>query len=566
MAAAVESPRTGARRWLIAILLVSLSINTIGLTWGLPNDNGTWAADSLQPLTPMAIGKHALFGERWNSGWFYFKYPLGHPLLVLGAQVPYLAWLRISGQFRSPASTYPYGFKHPARALSGLALIQRLVSALMGVGLVALAYVLASLLFTPFTGIAAAAATAGCYPVVFYAHTSNVDVPLMFWIALTVTGTVTTAMRGSQAAALLTGAAAAMALLTKEQSIGALAAVPIVYFLARPAAVRRLAWREIGGHIAAAASSFVAVTVVLGDVWWNPVGYINRWRFLLGTLPAAIREKYAPYQMMVQVPKGFSLTHEAAQALKALSAVAHAVTLPIAVMAVVGIAAAVWRRPRSAAIPLVVCAAYYLLTVRATVVLQVRYTMPLLFFTIMFAAVAIDAIWQMMRDAGPALRAASSVMIVAALACALLPGIEVTRLLVHDPRYAAEAWLKAHVPPAARVEIYQPETYLPRFNDHLDVKRIAVEERTVDAFRQRRPDFIVLSGGGRAGLTGHYAKDWHPGEPVFVDLEAAKDFFRQLQSEQLGYHPVAQFRTPMRWITPRINSLNPQITIFARAE
>src|SRR6266852_1676845 len=142
--ASADRPGAAPRRWLAAVLLISLCINTVGLRWGLPNDNTTWAADAFQPMAPMAIGKHALGGEPWNSGWFYFKYPLGHPLLLLAAQAPYLLWQLGTGQLHAPKSTYPYGFRNPERALSGLALITRAVSVLMGVGLVGLAYHIAA--------------------------------------------------------------------------------------------------------------------------------------------------------------------------------------------------------------------------------------------------------------------------------------------------------------------------------------------------------------------------------------------------------------------------------------
>jgi len=550
-----------ARGWLIAILLVSVCLNTIGIKWGLPNDNVTWAADALQPLAPMAIGKHVLLGEKWNSGWFYFKYPLGHPLLVLAAQTPYLAWLRVSGQFHTPTSTYPYGFKHPERALANLAVIARVVSALLGVGVVALAYAIATSLFGSAAGLVAAALAAGCYPFVFYAHTSNVDVPLLFWIALAVAAALWCAERDSTVAALICGVAVAMALLTKEQSIGVLVAVPVLWWLRRE---RGELWRAAARQASTAAAAFLVVTIIVGNLWWNPAGYVNRWRFLLGILPVEIREKYAPYQFLVQVPKGFSLAAETAHLLKVTAVVAQALTVPVMLLSVAGAAWALWRRPRFAAIPLLVIASYYVLSLRAAALVPVRYTMPLLYGLLILAGAAggaaIDALGGLTQNGW---RIAATAAVAVALGAAWLPGIEIDRLLRQDPRYAAEQWLRTHVTAPARIETYQRPTYLPRFDPMVKVTDVPVSERTSELFQQRHPDFVVLSSGGRAGLTGRYVKDWQPGKPIFADVESAKQFFDRLRAEQLGYRQVAHFHTPSRWITPRINSVNPEIMIFA---
>jgi hypothetical protein len=99
----------------------------------------------------------------------------------------------------------------------------------------------------------------------------------------------------------------------------------------------------------------------------------------------------------------------------------------------------------------------------------------------------------------------------------------------------------------------------------MEVKRVALAERNVTQFKERHPDFVVLSGAGRAGLTGHYAKNWKPGDAVFSDSQAAQEFFTALGAEQLGYRRVERFRASPLVITPHINSLSPEITIYAQS-
>jgi len=51
--------------------------------------------------------------------------------------------------------------------------------------------------------------------------------------------------------------------------------------------------------------------------------------------------------------------------------------------------------------------------------------------------------------------------------------------------------------------------------------------------------------------------------PIIDEAQPAHEFFSRLMAGDLGYRAVGSFHTPSHWIVPRINSLNPQITIFA---
>lgn len=553
-----------SHRWLVVILFVSLSVNAVGIDWGLPNGNDTWATDSFDPLAPLALVKRALVDEPWNSGWFYFKYPLGHAFVLSAVQLPYMAWLRVTGEFRSPQVTYPYGFKHPERALTVLALLTRVVSVLMGVGLVGLAYVVASSLFDALAGLVAAVLVAGSYPIVYFAHTSNVDVPVLFWTALAVAAALWSADRGSRRAAVLVGFAAGMALFTKEQSIGALIAVPGVWLL-RSYWQRTLHWRETVNQVVSAGVAFAAVTVLVGNVWWNPAGFVNRWRFLLGNLPPEIREKYAPYQFALQGPTVYSLSGEIAHLLEVIGDAAYGLTVPVALLCLAGAVWALWRYPRQATLPLLLAASYYIFSLRAIATLNVKYTIPLQYFLLLLGGAAGGALLARIgRLPQGAARRAAVLLAVIALGSALMPAIDLDRLIVNDPRYAAEAWLQARVPTGARVETYQAPTRLPRFTPALHVVQVPMEERTIERFQQRQPDFVVLSSGARVGLTSDRVSDWQPGDALFTHRESAQTFFDRLRAGELGYRHVARFYTPLRWITPPFGSVNPEITILAR--
>ena len=548
----------------MVILFISLCLNTIGIGWGLPNNNHTWATDSLQPLTPLVVVKRAFIDETWNSGWFYFKYPLGHPFVLAAAQSPYMAWLWVTGAYEAPQPDYPYGFRHPERALTTLALVTRAISVVMGVGVVGLAYVIAALLFGASAGLVAAVLVTGSYPIVYFAHTSNVDVPVLFWMVLTVAAALLCADHGSRRAAGLAGLAAGMALFTKEQSIGILAAVPFVWFL-RSYWQGTLQWPESAKHVATAGGVFIGVTVLAGNLWWNPAGFFNRWRFLLAMLPPEIREQYAPYQFHLQTPTVYSLSGEVTRFLEVMDTVVQGLTEPIMLLCLVGIVWAVWRHPRQAALPLLLAVSYYMFSLRSLGTINVKYTLPLQYVFLMLGGAVGGAILNRIGQVSHTLtRRVAMGLAVIAIGCALLPAIEIDRLIVNDPRYAAETWLQAHVPNHARVETYQSPTRLPRFPSDVQVQHVPIADRTVERFQQRQPDFVVLSSGGGVGLTHQNIEDWQPGQPKFVNSELAQAFFDRLHAEELGYRQAARFYTPTRWITPPFGSVNPEITILAR--
>jgi hypothetical protein len=557
-------PPNFSHRWLIIILLISLSINTIGIGWGIPNKNDEWPVDSFNPVAAMAVTKRAFLDEPWNSGWFNRKYPLGHPLVLSTVQIPYLTWLRLTGEFDKPTSDYPYGFRDPERALTVLPLLARLVSALMGVAVVALTYAIASTLFGTSAGLVGAVLVMGTYPIVYYSHTANVDIPLLFWLALTVAAALAWADRSSRTAAVICGVAAGMALFTKEQSIGMLVAVPLVWYL-RSQSVRVLEWRAATKQIALAGMGFLLVTVLVGNLWWNPAGFVNRWRFLLGVLPEELSERYDP--LVLRNPAAFSSGAEIDNLFEWADMVVSALTVPVTVLCFAGMVWGLWRHPRQAAIPLLLGLSYYLISLRTLGAVSAHYTMPLLFSLLVMGSAAGGVLLdRIQRLANLRVRRIAIAGAVAALGFALLPAIEIDHLLMNDPRYAAEDWLAAHVRAGGRVEIYQPPKRLPRFSRDFEVSTISLEERTVEQFLERRPDVVVLSSRGDAGLTGRRNPDWQLGDPLLIHLKPTKKFFELLHGEKLGYHRVAHFHTAPLWIAPRIGSLNPEITIFARSQ
>ena len=561
-------------RAVLPLLLVGAAVlDLYAIGWGVPNGNETWATDSIQPLAPLSIVRRMVV-EPWNSGWFWFKYPPGHPLLLVAAYAPYLAWLKLTGGLGTPAADYPHGFADPEAAMGVLALVGQLVSAAMGVGCVGLAYATVRRLWGWRAGAAAGLLVAFSYPIVFYAHTTNVEVPYLCWTALAVYAVARLVSDATGRWFAVFAAAAAMAVSTKE--------LVAPFLLALGGAVVAVRWWREGGWrpprgAPAGVAAGLAVMVVANDVIGNPLGFLHRVQFLTHTIDPDVRARYAPYYFPIELGGHRGLDVELTQLRAVGEAVVASLGWPTTLLAGVGLAVAARTHPVGTAVLVTAALGYYVAGLRAMIALTMRYVLPVVFVASLFAGVAVARLVRPGRA-----RALRALVATAAVAYAIGYGWDVDRMLAGDGRYDAEAWL-ANLPPGARIEVYQRPTYLPRLPSHLRPERIGFEQIDTAAFRRRRPDYVLVSSAGIGGLTIRYAEDWQgagagDGRDDLVPARRLGDrvlnyqhrrnrkFLAGLVSGRLGYRPVARFRVDP-WIDrPLIGSLNPEITIYARAD
>jgi 4-amino-4-deoxy-L-arabinose transferase-like glycosyltransferase len=544
--------------WLLAVLAVSAALGLYQLDWGLAFGTSdwthSWTVDAMEPLTALGI-VHKSFGS-WNSGWFYFKYPLGYPLLLSAALSPYLGYLTLTGQIHRVASTYPYGFSKPEHALFVLAMIQRLLNVAFVVGTVALVYGIGRRLFGKHTGYLAAWFAATCYPVVYYAHTSNVDASYVFWMTLALYAAVVASETDKTLPWTGLGLAAAMALSTKEQAFGFLLPLPLLALAVRVRAYRsvRACWSRPALVMVAAA---VLTVLVANNILFNPLGFVARIAFLLGHPLKPVDVPLKPVEF-AWFKGGLEWTY-----LRQLwGALDSGFGLPLACLVLAGAVLAVWQAPRISVWLLLPMGTYYYLSLRGQQLVTLRYSLPFLLPAATVAAALLDALRTRPRHA--ALRGGAAVLIVGLGVLALGRGIELDLLLRGDARHQAETWMRAHVPDGARGEIYQKPTYLPRFPRRLQVNYIAMEQRSVEEFQQRRPDYVVLSSASRKSISHIWNPDWRTTRTLLLEVPDAARFVAALRDGSLGYHRVAGFRQHPQLLRVSTTGLCPEITIYAR--
>jgi dolichyl-phosphate-mannose-protein mannosyltransferase len=545
--------------WLLAVLGLSAVLCLYQLQWGLPNGNASWGADALGPLTVLGIARHSF--SSWNSGWFYFKYPTGYPLLLLAAYLPYLGFLFVTGGWKHPVATYPYGLADPEAALLTMTLIGRVLSVVMVVTTVALVYGVGQRLAGRLTGLLAAFFVATAYPIVYYGHTTNLDAAYLFWLTLALWATVVAIDTPGRWPLVVVGIGAAMATATKEQGYAFLLSLPIIlaYYAhqTQPATlspVRRW-WAAVWNPATRAGLAAAAVTLlVASNAIINPRGLLNRFLNLSGQQIEGVSARFTPvhFSLFKGLPKEQQYVQQFVDVMES------SLGLPLLLVAGAGVIYLAWSRSRAAFCILLPAAAYYFVSLRTHDLIQLRYTLPMTMLAGLCAgAMCAAAFTARPRVVGP--------LIAVLCVVALVRALELDLLLRDDSRYAAETWMRSNMTVGSTVEIYQKPVYLPRF-DGVALRSVPLADRSVAGLVERRPDFIVISSAAKKGITHRWNPDWRKGNTLLVESPDAASMLAALEGGQLPYRRVAAFEQHPVMLRVRITSLCPKISIFRRTD
>lgn len=181
----------------------------IGIAWGLPSWRG-WAGDEIRP-SQVAAGFHRAFSGGWHT-----KYPPFHFYLLALAQAP----------LRTLAGIGPI----PARGIdlnSWLFVLSRLVSVAMALGAVAAIVEVGRSISGRRAGLFAGAIVATGAPFVYFAKTANVEMPFLFWFALSLVFFVRLLDGHRRRDYLLFTACAVFAITSKDQAYGLYVLTPL---------------------------------------------------------------------------------------------------------------------------------------------------------------------------------------------------------------------------------------------------------------------------------------------------------------------------------------------------
>jgi hypothetical protein len=347
-----------------------------------------------------------------------------------------------------------------------------------------------------------------------------------------------------------------MTISTKEQLAGFCVGLPVIIMLSQIRRAGTLRRYLPPGTVAGALLS-VAVVLTVNAALFNPSGFLNRVRFLTHTLPEDVRSKYAAYEFPIDYSTEWTFGDEIEHGAKALRAVASSVGWHTAVLAAIGLCLLALRSPHGLLFLLPPLFGYYLFAIRLLKQVEIRYTLPL--STLLVIPAGVGLAWLAAR--GRLGRAAT----ISLVAIGLAYSGEVLLMLTGDARYRAEAWLEPHLKDGKTVEVYQSWTYLPRWQHLENVKQIPFADRTPAGLASRRPDFVVLSSKGKEGIMMQPNPDWRDGRGMMLEVEENRLLVQGLESESVGYQRVAAFERARLFPRELITSLDPSVTVYARA-
>ena len=539
--------------WLVAILLMAGSLFVVNLSWGLPNGNSSWAADAIGPVTSIGI-VYRSFSE-WNSGWYYFKYPLAWPFILFLATSPYLVWLYLVGGWRSPTTEYPYGFEDPEQALFVLAILGRCVNVLFSLGTVAVTYGIANRLCGRAVARIAAFLVATAYPIIYYAHTSNLDASYLFWLLLAVYAAIVCSQATTSICAWLAlGAAAALAVSSKEQGFAFLLPLPM---LSLAPAFRLHGWRALISREAFAMSAAaIGAAVLANNVLFNPYGFVSRIAYLLGQPFEEVSVRLAPVEFALW--KG---AKEWVYIRQLWDGLESTLGIPVLILGAAGLLVA-WRRNRRALVWLIAPVfAHYYLSLRGLELITVRYLLPVSVIVTIFAALPLVEAWSSQTSA-----VRNTMLVIGVLMC-LYGGaraVDLHHLLAGDPRYDAEIWIEANGKEGDVLEHYQKSTFLPRLRGVVSGRFVKMEDRTLDGLSQRRPWGVVLSSASDKSIAHMWNPDWRETRNMLKPVAAAQELHQAIIEGESEYRKAASFRIEPKLIRSRITSVAPEIVIYVR--
>jgi hypothetical protein len=467
-------------RWLLLGIAI---LHVTGIGWGLPASDG-WDVDGVSPRDFLSgMVKTVTPGD-------YFTYPPLHLLLLTILTLPVTLVALVRAPSLSPHDVIQTFVQVPV--MTSFAFAARVVSLLMSLGVVLAIGKMARAIFgpraRPWAMAIAGVEVAGTY----YAHTSNLDVPALFWASWALL-TLIEAVKADEPRRLRRVAVlAACAIATKDQAYAIfLLSLPCVLVLWANQRRREGTLAELVRESLWLVTIGVVLVLVLDGAIFNPTGFAARVRFLAG--PAS--------QDFAQYPKTWP---------GRLTAFRHAATflpahypLAFAPVFVAGFALAVGRsRHRERIAALVPLFAILSFTVAFNCVarrVEERFMLPQMQLLAVYGGGAFGVLLDL---AFVARRRALTWTVRLGGAALVLAGLHMSATVIAtmlgDARYDAEAYMREHVRPGDVIEVYGINVYLPRFPPDAVVQRIGPGPTTA---RNPMPNIIEKQDQLRAVAT-----------------------------------------------------------------
>jgi hypothetical protein len=457
----------------------------------LPASDG-WDNDGIAPRDFLAG-----LVETYRPG-HYFTYPPLHLVLLGLLTLPVTAVALLRSASLAQEDVIAEILKVPY--MTAMAYAARIVAVAMSLGIVYALAKIAETLRGPRAGHLTAAFVGFDMALTYYAHTSNLDVPYLFWSSLSLLALVRAMVEDEPRRLRAFAVCMVAAMATKDQSYALFAlAVPIAlaaWLVFEPQA--RRAWKVVLSSLARAALLATSLFLVFDAVVLNPSGFRARIQFLTGPASQDFAQFSGDVTGRIRTVKHavdhyLSVTPTLLIGFVALGLLLHGLRLgkdkPGRVVA--------------GFIPLLAAVSFTLTFNCVARRVEHRFVMPQMLLLAVYGGIGMD--W-LLAVRVAALRALAQAAVAVGLGQEAFVALAVDNVLINDPRYGAERWARDHIHDGDTIETYGLNVYLPRFPSGARVARVGPEPPTrrnpmlgfeevqdrFDDIEHRKPKFIVL--------------------------------------------------------------------------
>jgi hypothetical protein len=456
--------RSGATL-LLAILLLSVTLNAIPIWWGLPSSAvQTWAFDEISPDADGLTAESRHMG-RYPPLHYHILRTLYSPIRFLNSQG------LISLSSRELRTT--------------LQIVGRGLSLLLATATVYLVYSIGCILLSGASAKFAALLLAVTLPFVFYAKTINLESAYLFWFTLSLLFLLKVLHHHRLRDYLFLAATVAFAICTKDQAYALYLGLPLLLwvslhahrFAARPTlrtVIRTLFDRRvILGTIVS-----LGLFVVIHNLVFDFQGFLRHVRVMTGpgSEPSRVFEHSVEGHTAMLAQAGRHLV--------------FAMGWPTILAAAAGIVLAVrrWRQHKELLLLLVPLATYYLFFIVVILYHRVRFFLPVCVVLAFFAALALEELWKTRLVRRPL----AALAIAAVVLLPFLRSVSLDLSMLGDSRYFVEEWLTENLEDDERVLVVgNHQQRLPRGFGSVPWGQLIAEE--IELLRRRDAKFLAYN-------------------------------------------------------------------------
>ena len=524
--------RVGRHAGLLAVLALSILLNSYHLHWGLPN-NETWSNDSISPEGPIEVV------DVYVSGRDYY-YPLLQSWINYAVSLPVLIYWSSTGKYDlSCRDETPQCFSDYYRQLSTLIILHRAVSVLMALGVLIGVYKLSVFLFEDRLAATFAAATVAFSNVfVLFSHLTNVDIPSLFWFTWSMLSYFMLIKHQAQKDYFLFGILSGCALSTKESLVGAyfLTGLFILFNIFTIKNGRINSYRQDGlKNIFLLLIALIGTYGLINNVWFNFSGFQGH--------------------MMLWFGADGGLSHNWAKELQPLQVISKMVDyakgevgVALLVFLLCGLLYGLRSRPREALWILLPVLSYALFHIFFIKNYLFRFSLPLI---VLLAPLSGLLAARLLRMRQPYYSAGLAVVALV-LGYSILNAVNSNIVMANDSRYVAERWIVKNIDPSSSLGVFSHSSYLPRVS-MLGYSPQPIEIQTIQQQTEghdRLPEYLIM-------VSKYYSR-------------FPESFKRDLFGGKYGYEPIwsHQYRSALgETLGLETNDrLNPRVVILMRTK